>query len=108
MKRPGLEVRSRREFVERPAGEVIRERVLANLFRKDEAARLPIAVSPGAPFKAKKDLYRTLILDLEVEVETVDPASRISLCVQDETSGNAGFRLIPGSAPGAHRRESGR
>ncbi len=167
VKRPGLEVRSRREFVERPAGEVIRERVLANLFRKDEAARLPIAVSPGAPFKAKKDLYRTRvlvrvpvrdlallpdgdhakgaftvwwvsatqagevsdvrkerhdvrvsadsagpassqILDLEVEVETVDPESRISLCVQDETSGNAGFRLIPGSAPGAHRRESGR
>jgi hypothetical protein len=40
----------------------------------------------------------TLILDLEVEVEAVDPGSRISLCVQDETSGDAGFRLIrPGS-----------
>lgn len=153
VRQPDLEVRSRREFVERPAGEVIRERVLANLFRKDEAARLPIAVSPGAPVSAKKNLYRTrilvrvparalallpdgdhakgaftvwwvsatpagevsdvrkerhdvrvptgsagpastLILDLEVEVETVDPASRISLCVQDETSGDAGFRLI--------------
>ena len=35
-----------------------------------------------------------VVLDYEVEVEAVDPESRISLCVQDETSGDAGFRLI--------------
>lgn len=152
-KRPGLEVRSRREFVERPAGEVMRERVLAGLFRKDEAARLPIAVSPGAPVKEKKDRWRTpllvrvpvralallpdgdhvkgavtiwwvsatpagevsdvmkerhelrvpadsagpastVVFNLEMEVEAADPASRISVCVEDATSGDAGFRLI--------------
>jgi hypothetical protein len=153
MKRPGLEARSRREFVERPADEVMRERVLAGLFRKDEAARLPIAISPGAPVQERKDRWRTpllvrvpvrslvllpdgdhvkgavtiwwvsatpvgevsevrkerhelrvpadsagpsstVVFSFEMDVEAVDPASRISVCVKDETSGDAGFRLI--------------
>ena len=156
-KRPGVEVRSRREFVERPAVEVMRERVLASLFRKDEAARLPFALTFGPPVKEKKGRWRTpllvrvpvrslallpdgdhvkgavtiwwasatpvgevsevrkerhelrvpadapgpaatVVFSLETDVDSVDPASRISFCVQDETSGDAGFRLIrPGS-----------
>lgn len=152
-KKPGLVVRSRKAFVDRPPGEVMRERVVANLFRRDEAAKLPIGVEAGAPVAKEKGfwvttlrvrvpvrslaflpdveeakgavtLYRVsatpvgevsdvreerqevrvpaalataesaVVLDYEVEVEAVDPASRLSVGVLDETSGAAGFRVI--------------
>ena len=152
-KKPGLVVRSRKAFVDRPPGEVMRERVVANLFRRDEAAKLPIGVEAGAAVPTEKGrwvttlrvrvpvrslallpdgeeakgavtLYRVsatpvgevsevreerqevrvpaalataesaVVLDYEVEVEAVDPASRICVGVLDETSGDAGFRLI--------------
>ncbi len=152
-KKPGLVVRSRKAFVDRPPGEVMRERVVANLFRRDEAAKLPIGVEAGAPVAKEKGLWVTTLrvrvpvrslallpdgeeakgavtlyrvsatpvgevsdvrmerqevrvpaalatpesavaLDYAVEVESVDPASRISVGVLDATSGDAGFRLI--------------
>lgn len=152
-KKPGLVVRSRKAFVDRPPGKVMRERVVANLFRRDEAAKLPIGVEAGTPVPREKGLWVTtlrlrvpvrslallpdggeakgavtlyrvsatpvgevsevreerqevrvpaalataesaVVLDYEVEVEAVDPASRISVGVLDETSGDAGFRLI--------------
>ena len=152
-KKPGLVVRSRKAFVDRPPGEVMRERVVANLFRRDEAARLPIGVEAGAPVPKEKGLWVTtlrvripvrslalvpdgeeakgavtlyrvsatpvgevsevqevrqevrvpaalataesaVVLDYEVEVEAVDPASRLSVGVLDETSGLAGLRVL--------------
>ncbi|MCL4808567.1 MAG: hypothetical protein KJ062_12395, partial [Thermoanaerobaculia bacterium] len=153
VKQPGLVVRSRKAFVDRPAGEVMRERVVANLFRRDEAAKLAIGVEAGTAVPKGKDcwmtplrvrvpvrslallpdgeeatgavtLYRVsatpvgevsevaeerqtvripaelasadsaIVLDYEVEVESVDAASRISVGVLDETSGLAGFRVL--------------
>lgn len=153
VKGSGLVVRSRRSYVERPAEELTRERVLASLFRKDEAARLPIAVQSGPSVRKKKGLYVTpvlvrvpvrslalvpdgpdvrgaisvysvsagpdgeasdvsrerhevrvpadsageasvVVLGFELAVETSSAAARISICVRDETSGDAGFRLI--------------
>ena len=152
-KKPGLVVRSRKAFVDRPAAEAMRERVVANLFRRDEAAKLPIGVEAGAAVpteqgrwvttlrvrvpvrslalvpdgeeaKGAVTLYRVsatpvgevsevreerqevrvpsalataesaVVLDYEVEVEAVDPASRICVGVLDETSGLAGFRVL--------------
>lgn len=152
-KKVGLVVRSRKAFVDRPPGEVMRERVVANLFRRDEAARLPIGVDAAAPVPKEKGRWATTLrvrvpvrslallpdgeeamgavrlyrvsatpvgevsevreerqevrvpaglatpdsavaLDYEIEVEAVDAASRISIGVLDETSGQAGFRVI--------------
>lgn len=55
--RPGVSVRTRREVVERSADQRIEDRLLANLFRADPNARLPIAVSTGEPKKEKKKLW---------------------------------------------------
>jgi hypothetical protein len=57
--RPGATVRTRRSVVERTPLERIEERVLANLFRMDENARLPIAVSNGTAKKEKKGRFLT-------------------------------------------------
>ncbi|HYN43987.1 MAG TPA: VWA domain-containing protein, partial [Thermoanaerobaculia bacterium] len=57
--RPGVTVRTRRNVVERTPEERIEDRVLANLFRMDESARLPIAVSNGTPKKEKKGRFLT-------------------------------------------------
>jgi VWFA-related protein len=57
--RPGATVRTRRSVVERTPAERIEDRVLANLFRMDENARLPIAVSNGTAKKEKKDRFLT-------------------------------------------------
>ncbi len=55
--RPGVTVRSRRSVAERRPAERIEDRVLANLFRMDENARLPVAVSTGTAKKEKKDRF---------------------------------------------------
>lgn len=60
--RPGVTVRLRRSFVARSPEEEMRDRVLANLFRMDENARLPIAVTAGEQVKEKKGRYRTPLL----------------------------------------------
>ena len=57
--RPGLTVRTRRSVVERGPEERIEDRVLANLFRMDQNARLPIAVSTGTARKEKKGRFLT-------------------------------------------------
>jgi VWFA-related protein len=57
--RPGLTARTRRSVVKRKPEERIEDRVLANLFRMDENARLPIAVSNGTAKKNEKDLFLT-------------------------------------------------
>jgi VWFA-related protein len=57
--RPGVTVRTRRSIVERKLEERIQDRVLANLFRMDENARLPIAVSNGTTRKEKKGRFLT-------------------------------------------------
>jgi VWFA-related protein len=57
--RPGAAVRTRRSVAERTPVERIEDRVLANLFRMDESARLPIAVSNGSVKKEKKGRYLT-------------------------------------------------
>jgi len=59
VKRPGLVVRSRKAFVDRPAGDAMRERVVANLFRRDESAKLAIAVEAGSPVASGKDRWVT-------------------------------------------------
>jgi VWFA-related protein len=60
--RPGVTVRTRSAVVDRAPAERIEDRVLANLFRMDENARLPIAVSSGEPKKLKKKRYVTTAL----------------------------------------------
>lgn len=57
--RPGATVRTRREVVDRSPEQRLEDRVLANLFRMDQNARLPIAVSSGEPVKEKKKLWTT-------------------------------------------------
>lgn len=57
--RPGLTARTRRSVVERNPEERMADRVLANLFRMDENARLPIALSTGTAKKVKKGRYLT-------------------------------------------------
>jgi len=57
--RPGVTVRARRSVVERRPEERVEDRVLASLFRVDENARLPIAVTTGTAKKEKKDRYLT-------------------------------------------------
>ncbi len=56
VKQPGLVVRSRKAFVDRPAGDTMRDRVVANLFRRDEAAKLAIGVEAGTA--VRKGEYR--------------------------------------------------
>ncbi len=150
--RPGLTVRTRSGVVDRAPAERIEDRVLANLFRMDENARLPIAVSSGEPRMEKKKRYvttatvrvpirhlvllpgpdglrgavsifrvaagpagdfsdvrrdrheitlpagtapeATTVLSWETEIESSDPAARISIGVWDEVGGEAGFRVI--------------
>jgi hypothetical protein len=60
--RPGVTVRTRRSVVERKPEERMEDRVLANLFRMDENARLPIAVSNGAAKREKKGRFLTTVL----------------------------------------------
>lgn len=60
--RPGTTVRTRSGVVDRAPAERMEDRVLANLFRMDENARLPIAVSSGEPKKLKKRRYLTTAL----------------------------------------------
>ena len=60
--RPGVTVRLRRSVVARSPEEEMQDRVLANLFRMDGNARLPIAVSTGEQVKEKKGRYRTPVL----------------------------------------------
>lgn len=57
--RPGVTVRLRRSVVERSADEEMEDRVLANLFRADANARLPIAVTSGKQVKERKGRYVT-------------------------------------------------
>ncbi len=57
--RPGATVRARRSVAERTPVERIEDRVLANLFRMDENARLPIAVSNGTAKKEGKGRFLT-------------------------------------------------
>lgn len=60
--RPGVTVRTRRDVVDRSPEQRIEDRVLANLFRMDPNARLPIAVSSGEPKKEKKKVWVTTVL----------------------------------------------
>jgi VWFA-related protein len=60
--RPGLTIRTRSGVVDRAPAERMEDRVLANLFRMDENARLPIAVSSGEPKKQKKKRWVTTAL----------------------------------------------
>lgn len=60
--RPGVTVRTRRDVVDRSPAQRLEDRVLANLFRMDPNARLPIAVSSGEPKKEKKRLWATTVL----------------------------------------------
>lgn len=57
--RPGVTVRTRSGVVDRAPAERMEDRVLANLFRMDENARLPIAVSSGEPKREKKKRWVT-------------------------------------------------
>jgi hypothetical protein len=58
--RPGLTARARRSIIQRSPEEQIEDRVVANLFRRDEQARIPITVSskPAVASK-KKGKFRT-------------------------------------------------
>ena len=60
--RPGVTVRTRRDVVDRSPAQRLEDRVLANLFRMDPNARLPIAVSSDEPKKEKKKLWARTVL----------------------------------------------
>lgn len=60
--RPGVTVRTRRDVVDRSPEQRLEDRVLANLFRMDPNARLPIAVSSDEPKKERKKLWARTVL----------------------------------------------
>lgn len=60
--RPGCSVRSRRAVVDRTPVQRLEDRVLANLFRMDPNARLPLALSTGEPRKEAKKRWVTTAL----------------------------------------------
>ncbi len=62
--RPGLTVRVRRSIVEKPPEEAMKDRVLANMFRRDANARLPIAVS----LKSQKASGSTVVRHFEIRI----------------------------------------
>ena len=61
VKRPGATVRTRHSVVEKKPEEQMKDRVLANLFRWDQNARLPIAVLVKPATVVKKGKVRTPI-----------------------------------------------
>lgn len=64
VRRPGLTVRVRRSLVDKSPGEQMKDRVLANLFRWDPNARLPIAVIMKPTVKVKS----RFVTPLEIRV----------------------------------------
>jgi VWFA-related protein len=90
VKAPGTTVRTRRSILEKSPVEEMKDRVLANLFRIDSLARLPIAVIPGVPGRNGKG-SRTRV---EIRV----PLSRLALLPAADSGRKGAFSVFVVSA----------